>query len=156
MFLLLLGDEVMVSDPEGTFDAQSRLTATSDILLIAAGSGKHFALHDLTHPIHSTEKNSKNKAPFESPALHCMGCLEGYDLSGEPHTTENRPSLSGITSFHINCNDLRSPSLNIPLEPLPRVEIFNSLPPHTSTQDHSFHTSLLFLHRLYPNGEDPS
>lgn len=34
------GDEVVVSDPEGTFDAPNRLAPASDILLLAAGSGK--------------------------------------------------------------------------------------------------------------------
>lgn len=32
----------MVSDPEGTFDAQARLAPTSNILLIAAGSGQYW------------------------------------------------------------------------------------------------------------------
>lgn len=39
-FTLSIGDEVVVSDPEGTFDAANRLAPASDILLLAAGSGK--------------------------------------------------------------------------------------------------------------------
>ena len=34
------GDQVLVSDSEGTFDA-SRLAQTTDILLVAAGTGEH-------------------------------------------------------------------------------------------------------------------
>lgn len=34
----------MVSDPDGTFDAQARLGRASNILLIAAGSGNTFRL----------------------------------------------------------------------------------------------------------------
>jgi len=41
VFILLscAGDEVIVSDSEGSFDASNRLKAASDVLLIAAGSG---------------------------------------------------------------------------------------------------------------------
>lgn len=41
IYMYILGDEVMLSDPEGTFDAFSKLTPTSDVLLIAAGSGQY-------------------------------------------------------------------------------------------------------------------
>ena len=34
------GDTVMVSDPDGTFDAQTQLASASNVLLIAAGSGE--------------------------------------------------------------------------------------------------------------------
>lgn len=37
----LPGDEVLLSDPEGTFDAVSKLTPATDVLLIAAGSGQY-------------------------------------------------------------------------------------------------------------------
>ena len=33
------GDEVIVGDSEGSFDAANRLKSASDVLLIAAGSG---------------------------------------------------------------------------------------------------------------------
>lgn len=38
----ITGDKVTISDPEGTFDASSKLTPASDILLLAAGSGRHW------------------------------------------------------------------------------------------------------------------
>ena len=34
------GDEVWVSDPEGTFDATTKLTQATDFLLLAAGTGE--------------------------------------------------------------------------------------------------------------------
>ena len=40
IFFSCAGDEVIVSDSEGSFDAAYRLKAVSDVLLIAAGSGK--------------------------------------------------------------------------------------------------------------------
>ena len=43
--LFLAGDEVMVSDPDGTFNATTRLEQASNILLIAAGSGKQANLN---------------------------------------------------------------------------------------------------------------
>lgn len=41
---------MVVSDPEGSFDASSRLTPASDILLLAAGSGK---CHNQTSVAHA-------------------------------------------------------------------------------------------------------
>jgi ferredoxin-NADP reductase len=34
------GDEVWVSDPEGTFDAMTKLSQATDFLLLAAGTGE--------------------------------------------------------------------------------------------------------------------
>ena len=37
------GESIVVTDPEGTFDS-SRLSSASNVVLIAAGTGKQFSL----------------------------------------------------------------------------------------------------------------
>ena len=47
------GDEVWVSDPEGTFDAMAKLSQATDFLLLAAGTGEtnkqHVHVHASVH-----------------------------------------------------------------------------------------------------------
>ena len=45
------GDSVMVSDPEGTFDAQAKLAPACDVLLVAAGSGGYYIIELIIHAI---------------------------------------------------------------------------------------------------------
>lgn len=60
----ITGDKVTISDPEGTFDASSKLTPASDILLLAAGSGRHWHIELLFMwllafpPVHAHSLNS--------------------------------------------------------------------------------------------------